>query len=102
MQGFFRPFALVLTALSSGAYALGHMQVTNGGVGQKTLIITVDDSIKTPDLSKLQIDGYEIESAVFVEESDLAPTQFTPNYLDLTLPDSGKVVDYVATSGTLI
>ncbi len=97
-----RHAVFAVAGLCSGALALGALQVENAAVGQHTLVITVDDSIQAPDLAKIRVEGYEIENAAFVEEMGSTPTQFAPNYLDLTLPGNGKVVDYVATPGTLV
>ena len=97
-----RNASLMAAGLCSGAMALGQLQVDNAAVGQRTLVITVDDSIQAPDLSKIRIDGYEIENAVFVEENGAEPTHFASNYLDMTLPGNGKVVDYVPTPGTIV
>jgi formylglycine-generating enzyme required for sulfatase activity len=96
-----RHVLLAVVGLASGASALGQLQVENAAVGQRTLVITVDDSIQAPDLSKIRIEGYEIENAVFVEEAG-APTRFSANYIDMTLPGNGKVVEFVATPGTLV
>ncbi|MDB5051786.1 MAG: hypothetical protein JWO30_4857 [Fibrobacteres bacterium] len=93
-------FAVV--GVSSGALALGQLQVENAVVGQRTLIITVDDSIQAPDLAKIRVEGYEIENAVFIEEMGPEPTRFAPNYFDMTLPGSGKVIEYAPTPGTMI
>ncbi|GEM_PF-1634392 len=92
----------IVAGLSSGALALGTLQVENAAVGQRTLILTIDDSIQSPDLSKIRVEGYEVENAVFVEEMSPDPIRFAPNYIDLTLPGRGKVIEYVATPGTLI
>ncbi|MEO7426558.1 MAG: SUMF1/EgtB/PvdO family nonheme iron enzyme [Fibrobacteria bacterium] len=97
-----RHACIAVAGISSGAFALGALQIENAAVGQRTLVITVDDSIRAPDLSKIRVEGYEIENAVFVEEMGPTPTLFTANYLDLTLPGNGKVVDYVPTPGTLV
>ena len=97
-----RHFMIGLLGLSSGAFALGQIQVEKAAVGDRVLILTVDDSIQAPDLSKLQIDGYTVENAVFVEDLNPEPTRFSPNYLDLTLPGNGKVIDYVPTPGTMV
>jgi formylglycine-generating enzyme required for sulfatase activity len=96
-----RHLVFAVAGLASGASALGQLQVENASVGQRTLVITVDDSIQAPDLSKIRVEGYEIENAVFVEEAG-APTRFSANYLDMTLPGNGKVVEFVATPGTLV
>jgi formylglycine-generating enzyme required for sulfatase activity len=88
--------------LSSGALALGTMQVENAAVGQRTIILTLDDSIQSPDLSKIRVEGYEIENAVFIEEMGPAPTRFVPNYMDMTLAGAGKVVEFVSTPGTMV
>ena len=41
-------------------------------------IITIDDSIQAPDLSKIRVEGYEIENAVFVEEMGRNPSGSRP------------------------
>ncbi|MDB5104194.1 MAG: hypothetical protein JWP91_1883 [Fibrobacteres bacterium] len=102
MQLLYPHIGILVAGLSSGAMALGHLQVENAAVGQRTLIITVDDSIQVPDISKIRVEGYEIENAVFVEERSPDPIRFSPEYIDLTLPGAGRVVEYVATPGTLI
>jgi formylglycine-generating enzyme len=97
-----RHVCIAVAGLCSGAMALGALQIDNAAVGQRTLVITVDDSIQAPDLSKIRVEGYEIENVVFVEEMGPASTVFTANYLDMTLPGNGKVVDYLPTPGTLV
>ncbi|MDQ2999737.1 MAG: formylglycine-generating enzyme family protein [Fibrobacterota bacterium] len=102
MQFRFRHACFLVVGLSSGALALGTMQVENAVVGQRTIILTIEDSIQAPDLSKIRVEGYEIESAVFIEEMGTLPTRFVHNYMDLTLAGAGKVVEYVPTLGTMI
>lgn len=82
--------------------ALGKIQVENAVVGERTLIITVDDSILTPDLGKLQIEGYEIEQAVFVDEKPAFPLVMNPAFVDLTAPGRGRILDYLPTSGLMV
>ncbi len=95
--------AVLFTAgFSSGAFALGQIQVENAAVGQRTLVITFDDSVQSPDLSKIRVEGYEIENAIFVEELGAAPTRFTAGFLDLTLPGQGKIIEYAPTPGSMI
>jgi sulfatase modifying factor 1 len=93
---------MLIAGLSPRAFALGQLQVENAAVGQRTLIITIDDSVRTPDLSKIRVEGYEIENAVFVEEMSPEPIRFAKNFIDMTLPGRGRVIEYVATPGTLI
>lgn len=96
-----RHSALLAATLASAACALSQLQVENAAVGQRVLILTVDDSIQTPDLSKLRVDGYEIENALFVEESDSA-TRLAPNYLDMTDPAHGRILEFAPTPGSLM
>jgi formylglycine-generating enzyme required for sulfatase activity len=102
MLGRYPHACLILAGLSSGALALGTLHVENAAVGGRTLVITIDDSIQAPDLSKIRVEGYEIENAVFVEEMSPEPIRFSPDYVDLTLPGRGRVIEFVATPGTLI
>lgn len=102
MQFRFRHACFALVGLSSGALALGTMQVENAVVGQRTIILTLEDSIQAPDLSKIRVEGYEIENAVFIEEMGPSPTRFAPNYMDMTLAGAGKVVEYVPAPGTMV
>ena len=97
-----RLFIFAILCVGSAAFAAGEIHVEKAAVGDRTLTLTFDDSIQAPDLSKLQIGDYEIENAVFVEEMNPYPTLFAPTYLDLTLPDNGKVVNFLPSSGTLI
>src|SRR3954465_11105737 len=101
METRLRHTVLFAAALASGASALGQLQVENAIVGQRVLVLTVDDSIQAPDLSKLRVDGYEIENAMFVEESDSA-TRFAPNYLDMTDPAHGRILEFAPTPGSLM
>lgn len=94
-------FAAPAAFLATGAHGLSQLQIENAAVGRSTLIITIDDSVRAPDLSKIRVEGYEIENALFVEESGPAP-RFAPNYIDLTAPGKGKVVEYAPGPGTLI
>jgi hypothetical protein len=79
--------------------AMSKISVEGAQVGQRVLEITIDDSILTPDLSKLKIEGYEIEEAVFVDES---PFELHPLYHDLTAPGHGKAVEFLSTPGLLV
>ena len=56
----------------------------------------------TPDLSKLRIDGYEIEQAVFVDENADAPIVLQPAFVDMTAPDNGRIVEYLPSPGVVI
>ena len=101
MPRIYRSLAFLVSALGSSAFALGTLTVEPAQVGQKVLILSVDDSIRIPDLSKLRIDGYEIENAVFVE--DLADSiRFSPNYLDLTTLSNGRVLEFAPSQGQII
>ncbi|MEO6095349.1 MAG: SUMF1/EgtB/PvdO family nonheme iron enzyme [Fibrobacteria bacterium] len=92
----------VIAGGPSRAYALGPLQVENAAVGQRTLIITFDDSVRAPDLSKIRVEGYEIENAVFVEEMSPEPIRFSKDFIDMTLPGRGRVIEFSAAAGTLI
>lgn len=96
-----RLLTCVFLTLASGAFALSSITVEKASVGSRELVLTFDDSILAPDLSKLQIEGYSIENAVFIEEMDSIPTRFAPKYLDLTLPGNGTTLNYLPTPGTL-
>lgn len=100
MRAPLRQTALTAAAFASGAFALGHLQVDHATVGSRTLILTVDDSIKAPDLAKLRIDGYAIENALFVEESD-SGTRFAPGYVDMTDSAQGRILEYAPGPGTV-
>ncbi len=89
-------------ALPGLAMALGKIQVENAKVGEKTLYLTVDDSILPPDLGKLRIEGYDIEQAVFVEEDEDIPFVLQPAFVDMTAPGGGRIVEYSAASGLLV
>ena len=97
-----RNFLFACLGLLSGVFAIGQIHVENPAVGDRMLILTLEDSVLAPDLSKLQVEGYEIENAVFIEEMNPQPTRFAPNYMDLTLPGNGRIVDYVPTPGTIV
>jgi hypothetical protein len=101
MDGRLRHTALLAAAFGSSAFALGQLHVENAAVGQRTLILTVDDSIVTPDLSKLRVDGYEIENALFVDEQGPG-TRFAPGYIDLTNPAQGRTLEYAPGPGSLL
>lgn len=90
-----------VAGFASAASALSQLQVENATVGSRVLVLTVDDSIQAPDLSKLRVDGYEIENALFVEESDSA-TRLAPNYLDMTDPTHGRILEYAPVPGSLM
>jgi hypothetical protein len=92
---------MFVAAFASAAGALSQLQIENAAVGQRVLVLTVDDSIRAPDLSKLRVDGYEIENALFVEESDSA-TRLAPNYLDMTDPAHGRILEFAPTPGSLM
>src|SRR5687768_12671195 len=96
-----RFLCLLVGGLPALVMALEKIEVQNAVVGQKTLIITVDDSIFTPDLGKLQIEGYEIENAVFLDEKDGA-IQFMPGYLDMTSPANGRIMEFLPSPGVVI
>ena len=52
------PAATLLAAgFAMSAHGLGQLQVENAAVGQRTIIITIDDSVLTPDLSKIRVEG---------------------------------------------
>lgn len=102
MGGTFRYLGLLVGSLPVLAMALGKIQVETAVVGQKTLVITVDDSILTPDLGKLQIEGYEIENAVFLDEKEDSPIQFMPGYLDMTAPGNGRILEFLPSPGVVI
>jgi hypothetical protein len=57
--------------------------------GQNVLGITLHDSIPTPDLSQIYVEGYEVENAVFVQENDPnLPTLIREYVVDFAaLPD---------------
>ena len=97
-----RILSFLMGGLPAAALALGKIQVENAAVGQKTLIITVDDSILTPDLAKLKIEGYEIEQAVFIDEKSDAPIQLSPHFIDMTAPGNGRILDFLPTPGLLV
>src|SRR5688500_14721119 len=97
----FRILGLLMGGLPALALALPKIHVERAQVGQRVLEITIDDSIMTPDLSKLKIEGYEIEDAVFVDEKSDGLV-LNPRYLDLTIPGSGKTLEYLPTPGILV
>ncbi len=101
MESRIRHSALLAAALVSGASALGQLQVERAAVGQRILVLTVDDSIQAPDLSKLRIDGYEIENAMFVDEAGPG-TRFAPGYLDMTDSEKGRILEYAPVPGSLL
>ncbi|HLP40687.1 MAG TPA: SUMF1/EgtB/PvdO family nonheme iron enzyme [Fibrobacteria bacterium] len=92
----------VVAGMPAVALAMSKLTVENAAVGQKTLVLTVDDSIHTPDLGKLLIEGYSVENAVFLDEGDAGPIQFTPQYLDMTLPGNGRIVDFHPAPGVVV
>lgn len=94
-------FSALLVFGGSTAFALSQLQVESGSVGDKYIVLTVDDSIQAPNLSNLQVEGYTVENAVFVEDQDPAPTVFGANYYNLNLAKSGKVVDFIPSLGLL-
>lgn len=99
MVGKCRTWVFLAGFLPALAPAMSRIHVEGAQVGQRVLEITIDDSILTPDLSKLTIEGYEIEEAVFIDQ---APFELNPQYFDLTAPGVGKVVEFLPTPGVLV
>lgn len=97
-----RLLCFLLSGIPALATALGKIEVEKAMVGQRTLVITVDDSIFTPDLAKLQVEGYEIENAVFLNEKEEDPLVLNPNFMDMTAPGNGRVLDFLPTPGLLV
>ncbi len=71
--------------------------------GQKVLGITLHDSIETPDLSQISVEGYEVENAVFVQDNDpLLPVLLNEYVIDVTAFPDFQVVDFQPELQTLI
>ncbi len=66
------------------------LQVEEAEVGGHLVSLTFDDSVVTPDLSSLRIEGYGLAAAAFVEESD--SLSLSPDLWDLTLPGSPRLL----------
>jgi formylglycine-generating enzyme required for sulfatase activity len=97
----FLPCIPLLLGLCPGVSALGALQIESAAVGDRTIVITVDDSIKAPDLGKIQVEGYSIENAAFVEEGDDS-VRLSPDLVDLTAPGQGRIIDFASDPGLLI
>jgi hypothetical protein len=61
--------------------------------------MTFSDSIQTPSLEGIRVQGYAVEHALFIEESDTLI--FVPGYKDLTLPGSARIQAIDTVSGQI-
>ncbi len=75
-------------------HALNGFEVEGGQVGQRVLTLAIDDSVRLPDLSKLQVSGHQIQAAVFIEEYDL-PFVVSPNLVDAVADPTLRVIRQV-------
>ncbi len=60
------------------------LRVEQAEPGSRLITVSFDDSIRTPDLASVRVDGYSVEHAIFLEESDTLA--LSPMLWDLTLP----------------
>ncbi len=95
MMRFFRlPFAgiaFALFGLPTAGLAQGGFAVEGAEVGRKTLTLSLEDTVRPPDLSKLQVSGHQIQAAAFIEESDLEFVA-SPNLVDAAGDPALKVL----------
>ncbi|MBF0433023.1 MAG: SUMF1/EgtB/PvdO family nonheme iron enzyme [Fibrobacteria bacterium] len=70
--------------------------INNILLGGKIIDITLTDSLRSEDLSRVSVDGYNIENAVFVQENDPAlPFQLKENVVALYLSPELKLIQVI-------
>ncbi len=90
--------------------ALPHTLMGNEGVlvtpsnpGSRLLSVSIPDTLKLPDLSKISIEGHEIENIIVVQENDSRlRTILADNVIDISDTSKFRIINYVVSDSTLI
>lgn len=92
-------FALVGLALASltlgaaSAWAAPRMQVVDGTLGSRTVVLSIDEAVSITDLRSIQVEGYDVEQATWIESDD--SLTLSPLLIDLTAKGAPRIREII-------
>ncbi len=91
-----------LAGFSSLGLAFDPFKLDTTFVGQKILTVSLEDSILSPDLSKINLKGYDIDNAIFIDENDSVPYKLSPDLIDFSQHKSLRITQNADNSSLVL